>query len=99
MKPLKTRYQKIKDLLFDWSIDRVAKLIAFLVILALALWIVFCFKFWSNFRDQRRELTRSIEAMPPLEKEKFSYDLMAAMFNASQTNWTMTVTITPRTNQ
>lgn len=93
MKLSKIRFHRIFDVV------NVMKIIALLVIIALALWIVFCFKFWSNFRDQRRELTRSIEAMSPLEKEKFSYDLMAAMFNASQTNWTMTVTITPRTNQ
>lgn len=70
-----------------------------LVILALVVWVAFCIKFWSGFRKQRAEITRSIEAMTPIEKEKFSYDLMAAMFNASQTNWTMTVIITTRTNQ
>lgn len=83
--------------LFD--VDVVIKIIAWFVVIGFAMWIAFCIKFWTDFRQQRTDLSRSIAAMTPLEKEKFSYDLMSAMFNASQTNWTMTVTITPRTNQ
>jgi len=81
-----------------FDVDNVAKLIALLVIIALVCWIIFCIKFWSGFRRERAELSRSIARMTPIEQQKLSYDLMAAMFNAAQTNWTMTVTITPRTN-
>lgn len=59
-----------------------------------------CFiRVWVMMSKDRAVVRQKIEAMTSLEKERFSYDLMAAMFNASQTNWTMTVTITPRTNR
>lgn len=75
---------------------RIAQVVVILIVVA---WTGTAAWLWYQFRQQRAGISRSIAAMTPIEKEQVSYDLMAAMFNAAQTNWTMTVTITPRTNE
>lgn len=68
------------------------------VVLAVGLtvWMVVCVKFWFRFRKQSADIRRTIAAMTPLEKDKAALDIYAAMFNASQTNWT--IIVVPRTN-
>ncbi len=69
-----------------------------LIILGFVVWVICSIKFWVLLRREREDIRRSVKSMTPIEQERLAYDLMATMFNASQTNWTMTVTITPRTN-
>lgn len=79
------------------NIVTVAKFMTTLLALALIAWIICCIKVWIGVSRGSVAFRHRIEAMTPAQADKVSLDLMAAMINASQTNWN--VVIVPRTNQ
>jgi hypothetical protein len=72
------------------------KLATLALFVSFFVWCMWCGKFWRDFRKQRAELNRSFAALPDSDKERVQLDIMAAMINASQSNWT--ILVVPRTN-